>query len=229
VTAVRPILDAFRGPQWKPTVILLSAPVLLLAWKYGCTAEGFAYTANTSSNWAVAYFLGGFVLLGMIPALMVKVLFRERLSDYGVRIGIPGRTWGTLALLAPVFVLIAYLSTGDPQIRIKYPINHQAGTSTEAFALHAALNLLYYLGWEFYFRGFLLHGLRGSVGDANAVLIQVLASALVHIGSPAAEAFGSILGGLLWGALALCTRSLLAGLGQHFLLGVALDAFLCFG
>jgi len=56
----------------------------------------------------------------------------------------------------------------------------------------------------------------------------MLASALVHIGSPAVETFGSILGGLLWGVLALYTRSLLSGLGQHYLLGLALDAFICF-
>ena len=88
---------------------------------------------------------------------------------------------------------------------------------------------LFYMGWEFYFRGFLLFGLRDSLGAVNAVLVQTLASALLHIGSPAAESFGAVLAGLLWGVLALQTRSLLSGLGQHFLLGIALDAFICYG
>jgi membrane protease YdiL (CAAX protease family) len=63
----------------------------------------------------------------------------------------------------------------------------------------------------------------------NAVLIQTAASALLHIGSPATETFGAILAGLLWGALALRTRSLLSGLGQHYVLGISLDAFICYG
>jgi membrane protease YdiL (CAAX protease family) len=234
MTALQPLLDAFRGPQRKPTLILLSTPVLLLVWKYFCTPEGLVapagpgWSERTASGPAVC-FLGCFVLLGLIPALMVKLVFRERLSDYGIAPGIPGRTWAALGLLVPVFVLLAYLSARDPAIRVKFPIDRQACISAALFAQHAALYLLYYLGWEFFFRGFLLHGLRGSVGDANAVLIQALASALLHIGGPAAETFGSILGGLLWGVLALYTRSLLSGLIQHALLGLALDAFICFG
>ena len=38
-----------------------------------------------------------------------------------------------------------------------------------------------------------------------------------------------IAGGILWGLLAFRTRSLLSGLMQHFLLGLAVDWFLCFG
>ncbi|MCX7428481.1 MAG: CPBP family glutamic-type intramembrane protease, partial [Planctomycetia bacterium] len=66
-------------------------------------------------------------------------------------------------------------------------------------------------------------------GDANAVLVQVLASTLLHIGKPGSEAFGAIFGGLLWGVLVYRTRSLLSGLVQHALLGLSLDWFLCYG
>jgi len=114
-------------------------------------------------------------------------------------------------VFGPVFALAGYLSATDPGLREKFPINPHAGHSAAVFALHAATYLAYYAGWEFYFRGFLLFGLRGSVGDANAILIQVLASSLLHIGSPPAETFGAILGGLLWGMQALRTRSLIQG------------------
>ena len=97
------------------------------------------------------------------------------------------------------------------------------------FAVHTATLFAYYVGWEFFFRGFMLFGLRETVGDANAVLIQAMASALLHIGSPASEAFGAILGGVLWGMLALRTRSIWSGLAQHFLLGWTLDWSICFG
>ena len=43
------------------------------------------------------------------------------------------------------------------------PINPAAGRSLSFFALHAAAYFLYYAGWEFYFRGFLLFGLRDSL------------------------------------------------------------------
>ena len=89
--------------------------------------------------------------------------------------------------------------------------------------------VLFYLGWEFYFRGFMQMGLRESLGDVNALLVQVMASTLLHIGKPGAETFGAIFGGILWGILVYRTRSLLSGLVQHALLGLALDWFLCRG
>ena len=231
---LQPIADAFRGPQRKPTVILLSSPILLLAWKYYCAPEYLAAQVPTVTDdprvaGAIGHFLGCFVLLGIAPAVVVKLLFHERLSDYGVGLGVARRTWWSLALFTPVFLAAAYGASLDPEFLAKFPINPHAGSSPSMFAVHAVTYGLFYLGWEFYFRGFLLFGLRDSLGAANAVLIQTLASALLHIGSPAAESFGAVLGGLLWGALALRNRSLLSGLGQHYLLGIALDAFICHG
>jgi membrane protease YdiL (CAAX protease family) len=232
MSVLRPILGAFRGSQFKPTVILLISSPLLLVWKYYFTPDFFAGPFAAASDdsrvyGAIYHFLGCFVLMGVVPMLVVKLLFRERLADYGVGLGLPIRTLRSFLFFAPIFVLAAYLGSGDQQLQAKFPINPQAGASAAMFAMHAITYLLYYVGWEFYFRGFMLHGLRDSIGDANAVLVQVLASSLLHIGGPASETFGAILGGLLWGALAIRTRSILSGLGQHYLLGICLDAFLC--
>lgn len=231
---LQPILEAFREPQRKPTVILLSVSVLLLVWKYYGAPEFLAarlapVSGDPQAAGAVGHFLSCFLLLGLLPALAVKGLFRERLRDYGVGWGRPAWTACSLAVLAPLFLLAAYLASTDPQILSKFPINPQAGSTPAMFAGHAATYFLFYVGWEFYFRGFLLFGLRDSLGATNAVLIQTAASALLHIGGPASETFGAILGGLLWGGLALQTKSLLSGLVQHFLLGIALDALICYG
>ena len=87
--------------------------------------------------------------------------------------------------------------------------------------------LFWLAAWEFHFRGFLQCGLGKSFDIPLGIMVQTLASALAHFGKPGAEVFGSILGGLLWGALAWRTRSLLASTFQHWLLGASLDFFLC--
>lgn len=231
---LQPLLDACCAPQWKATLILLSSTVLMLTWSYVGSPEFLArrFTGGGTDGMvagAIGSFVGCFLLLGVVPALIITLVLRERLADYGVGLGVPGRTWGTVAVLVPVFLVIAYAARTDASLLSKFPINPRAGASAGMFALHAATYLLFYLGWEFHFRGFLLCGLRASIGDANSILLQTMASALLHIGSPAAETFGAIPAGVLWGVLALWSRSLASGLVQHFLLGLALDAFICFG
>jgi membrane protease YdiL (CAAX protease family) len=230
-----PVVAAFRGEQLKPTIVLFLSPFLMVTWKYfgdpkylaAAIPEACVLFADRSATGAVYSFAASFVLLGLIPALVVWLVFRERLADYGVRFGDRVRTVRSALILCPCFLLAAYLGSGDPAVRAHYPLNPSAGASPAMFAVHAASYLLFYLGWEFHFRGFLQIGLRQRLGDANALLVQVLASGVLHIGRPASETYLSFFAGLLWGILAFRTRSLLSGLLQHSLLGISLDWFLC--
>ena len=227
---------ALQARWLRPALILLVSSPLLLAWKYYGSQEFYLgrlapwlLLGNDPQTAAVLYrFLSCLAVMGVLPAMIVKFVFRQRLADYGVRFGIPLRTVRALLLWAPVFLLAGYLASRIPAFQARYPLNRHAGASAGAFTLHALGYFAFYVGWEFYFRGFMLVGLRDSLGVVNALLVQVLASCLLHIGDPGLEAFGAILGGLLWGLLAVRTRSLLAGLLQHSLLGISLDWFLCF-
>jgi membrane protease YdiL (CAAX protease family) len=234
---LRPLWAAFRGRQLKPTVILLvSPPLLVTCASFGSHEFYLKRLSPRLSLWddptvaaAVYSFLASFLLLAVVPALVVKLVFREKLAHYGVQLGDRPRTLRTFLFWAPVFILSAYIASSDPEILAVYPINRSAGASASMFGFHAAMYLLFYLGREFYFRGFLQFGLRESMGEANAVLVQVLASVLFHLGKPTSEIYGSIFAGILWGVLAFRTRSLLSGLMQHLLLGLSLDWFICYG
>jgi uncharacterized protein len=235
--ASRPLLASlFRGPQLRATVILVLAPFLLLTWKiFGDpkflqqVPAGMRLWGDPAATGAVYSFAACFLLMGVIPALVVKFVFRQSLSEYGVQLGNLKRTFRSIAILVPFFILGGYIAAQDSGVMAQYPVNPNAGASPQAFLWHVAAYFLFYLGWEFFFRGFMQFGLRASIGDANAILVQVLASVLLHIGKPTTECYLSIFGGILWGILALRTRSLLSGLLQHFALGASLDWFLCFG
>jgi membrane protease YdiL (CAAX protease family) len=226
----------FHGEQHKATIILVLSPLLVLAWKCFGTPEFYLdqiqpllLRAYDPPAVAATYcFLSALVLLGVIPALVVKLVFREPLAAYGVRLGNRVRTVRSLLVLAPVMVLAAFLASRLPAIRAAYPIDPGACGSMPAFALHVATYLLFYLGWEFHFRGFLQFGLQARVGTVHAVLIQAMASSLAHLGKPWPESFAAIAAGLLWGGVAYRTQSLLSGLLQHTLLGIALDGFIGF-
>lgn len=232
VDLIRAVAESMRGPQRKATVILLSSTVLMTAWWYFGSPQFYRDHVAGAGNGAlfapaVYCFASCFVLLGLVPALIVTFGLGERLSDYGVQLGDRAQTLRTFLMLGPLLVLGGFLASRIPALAAYYPMNAAACDSALSFAGHALSYLLFYLGWEFHFRGFLQFGLRDSLGPTNALLVQVMASSLLHFGRPGVETFSAILGAILWGCVAYRTRSLLSGLGQHYLLGISLDFFLC--
>ena len=103
---------------------------------------------------------------------------------------------------------------------------HAAGQSAGLFIIYELCYAAYYFGWEFFFRGFMLFGLADAFGAVNAVLIQTIPSTLAHIGKPTPEVFAAVAAGLVFGAIALKTRSVLYVFLLHWLIGVTLDVFI---
>lgn len=206
----------------------------MLLWKYFGTIEFYtdalAHRIEFGNSEAMAAFYqfgSCLVLLGVVPALIIKLAFRERLADYGLQLGNRLYTTRSFLIAAPIIVAVGYLAALDPAMREAFPVNKQAGLATP-FMLHVATYTLFYLGWEFHFRGFLQYGLDGSMGRVNAVLVQVMASSLLHIGKPFTETIAAVGAGMLWGWLAYRTNSILSGLLQHILVGVVVDAVIVF-
>jgi uncharacterized protein len=231
-----PLSELLTAENRKPALILLLAPFLLTTFKYyGSKAFYLSHLTgvlvlfqDVARTAELYHFAAAFVLLGLIPALVMRLVFQEPLSACGVQRGDVQFSLKAMLVMLPVMVAATYPSAGRPEFMAEYPFDPGAGRSGAAFAGHAAAYLLYYAGWEFFFRGFLQFGLRDRLGDGNAILVQTLASCLVHIGKPAGEIYGSILAGLVWGFVVFRARSLWAVLAMHWALGVSLDYFICF-
>lgn len=120
-----------------------------------------------------------------------------------------------------------YPSSQIPEIRASFPLDKGAGDSILAFLkLQVLRGLLFYSAWEFFFRGFILFGLRKYTGDWMAICIQVIPSSMWHIGMATPEVFSSILAGLLFGILAIRTRSIFWCFLLHYFIGIFLDIFI---
>lgn len=223
------------GENKKTTVILLVAPVLIIVWKY-YGAKAFylahltAWSILGSTDWtgAIYSYMTGLILFGLLPIFIIKFVFHEPLSSYGVQIGDSKFGWLAVAVMAPIMIALTYPSANNPQFLAEYPLFKGAGASAAIFTAHSFLYLVYYLSYEMMMRGFIQFGLRDQLGDWNAILVQTAISSLFHIGKPDGEIFSAILGGLIWGIVVFRSRSLLYVLIVHWLLGVSLDFFICF-
>lgn len=226
----------FSGENKKPTIILLLTPFILTTWKYYGTkafylsnlASTFVLFGDPQRTAALYTFFSAFTLFGVLPLLIITFVFKERISSYGLQLGNWRFGLKSFLLLAPIFALASYSSINNPDFLAEYPLFKGAGASPSAFLSHAFAYLFFYIGWETYFRGFMQFGLRQALGDWQSILVQTALSCILHIGKPAGEIYGSIIGALVWGIIAFRAQSILFVILLHWLLGVALDFFICF-
>lgn len=82
--------------------------------------------------------------------------------------------------------------------------------------LVSALDLI---GWEFFFRGYLIFTMARIVG-ANAILLQAVPFALAHLGKPQIETLTTFIGGAYFGWISWHTKSFVYPLVLHWLVNV---------
>jgi membrane protease YdiL (CAAX protease family) len=206
----------------KTPVLLLSAPVLLALWRY----HGVVTDRHGPLEGCYFQFISFFGIVGVLPALYARAS-GVRLSELGLGAG-NARFGAKLLLLIPMMVLpVAYVASTMADVRAEYPMCQALYTRRDLVIWYElAYVAVFYTAWESYFRGFLLFGLKSELGSTNAILIQTMASSLVHIGKPEGEILGSIPIGLLFGWLALRTRSIWYGWAVHASMGVLTDLFI---
>ena len=221
-----------RREDIHPTVILIAAALLTTLHRTFGSLEAARRIIPGCDGMTASLFMFGsaFILFGVIPLIILTRAFGESPADYGVQAG-DWRTGLRLnAILIPLIaVALLYPASHNGEIRQAYPFAPEAGRSPGAFLLfQAARGVFYYTAWEFFFRGFLLFGLRRRVGDWLAVCIQTIPQCLWHIGMPTGELLLSIAGGLMFGTIALRTRSIFWPMLVHYSIAIILDALIIF-
>ncbi|NLI14890.1 MAG: CPBP family intramembrane metalloprotease [candidate division Zixibacteria bacterium] len=222
-----------RAPQSniKTAFILLFAPVVLTVFRYYGSASFYSnhFASGNSFVPQYYYFLISFVLLGLIPVLISVFGFRMNLSALGLGLGGKRATIIFTLIGIPIMILLAYLSSRNPAFRTEYPLAKALIQNQSGFSLYLLMYGFYYIGWEIFFRGFMLLGLNDSLGDVNSILIQTIPSCLMHIGKPDTEIFASILAGLIFGWAVIKCRSIWPVFFSHWALGAFLDIFIIYG
>ena len=161
---------------------------------------------------------------GLLPALCIKLVLRERIRDHGLRFVRERKAWLLYAAMVALVVPIAYIASTTPAFLRTYPKYPQAGQSLGALAIWELAYGFQFLMLEFFFRGFLIFALARYVGSL-AIFVMVVPYAMIHFGKPLAECLGSILAGIALGTIALRTRSIYGGVAVHCAVAWSMDLF----
>ena len=215
----------------EPTVILLGSAILLTLYRFYSSRAFFRkHLAKYAARLPLAglhlhyyWFLSSLITLLLLPMLVVKFGAKGRLRDYGCRLSNGKLGWGFALggwlLMIPVLLLVVHLF---PAFQAKYPLNKLAAASWKTLLLYELAYGAYLFAWEFFFRGFMLFGLEKRFGNYS-ILIQTIPFAVMHYSKPFPEAAGSIVAGLLLGAVAFETRSFIYGAAIHWLVAASMD------
>lgn len=226
----------------EPTVILAGSSALLIVSHYQ-GAVGYLHEVvggrfdTHPARAALGYFwwFGTSVMLYMLMPLVLAVATKGSFHRrYGLGLG----DWKaglaiTALFLAVMMPLTAWAQTW-PAFQGQYPLagngaytvslgGDKTAVSWSLFLAYEAAYFAYFIAWEFFFRGWMLHGLLPSWGRAGAILAPMAPFAVMHLGKAEVEALGSIVAGIALGVLALRTRSFWYGALIHGVIAVWMD------
>jgi len=219
--------------QWDNTSwILILVPVLLTLWVYFGKQDFFDTSFSSMINvwnqdfYSTLYeYFCAFILMFGIPFIFVKFIFKDKLSEFGFKKGdiVFGAKFCLYSI--PIILILMFIGAGTESVQAEYPLAKSITDNVNYLIIIEICYLVYYISWEFLFRGFMLFGLEKKYGALAAILIQTIPSTIVHIGKPFGETMGAVIGGLIFGYLALRTRSIFYPLFMHALLGISTDIF----
>jgi len=189
---------------------------------------GYQFEEGPLLDWYkwLYHHLATLLLFAIIPIILIKAVFKEGLKDYGLQLG--DWKFGLKATLISFIILPlpAYLASQNPEHLEFYPLTTLATASTGLFALWGLTYLPHYIGWEFFFRGYIGFGLKKDYGAFPAIMVQTLLTTLMHIGKPAGETWGAAFAGVYLGLLTYRTGSVLWAILFHLYAGM-LNSYFC--
>ena len=189
---------------------------LVAGWFSGGDYARLARLAYWSGTSVVGYFV--------IPVLIIVLIWRDRLSDYGLPF--PGSNTpfgiciGFFLIMLPVVVIASFTDS----FQSAYPFYQQADRSAFDFLAWQLLYASQFFALEFFYRGFLIHGLKRRLG-IYAIFVSMIPYVMIHFGKPMPETFGSIIAGLVLGALSYHYRSIWPGVFLHIAVAFSMDVF----
>lgn len=165
----------------------------------------------------------GFVLFGLIPAIIFPIIFKTQLLDYGVRLPAAEKIW--LWWLVPVglFLVISVIRPKKSVNIDYYPQVRRKKWDSRRMSVNGFFWILYLAGYEFIFRGLLFFSALFAFGLMPALAINCTVYSLTHIPKGFREAVGAIFMGILLCIIAYNTHSVLIPLVLHVILALGND------
>ncbi len=161
----------------------------------------------------------------VVPALWVRVVQRRGLSEIGLAFRVEEGFWKLLAVCVTIMLPIVYAMSLTDSFLAKYPFLKISGGDAYLSSTLLIWELIYFLqffGLEFFFRGFLVHSLKPSLG-IYSIFVMTVPYTMIHFQKPMPETFAAIFAGIFLGWLSYRNGSIWLGLILHCVVAFSMD------
>lgn len=167
--------------------------------------------------------LGCLVTMILVPMALLRAVGGPGPRASGLRVRGTGRDGLLYLALFVVFAPVVYLASKRPDFAWTYPFYPRgAGKVGLDWVAFEAIYCLQFLAVEYFFRGFMVLGLKPVVGRA-AILVMLAPYCMIHYHKPGLEALGAVGAGLVLGTLSYRTGTVVWGWLLHFAIALSMD------
>ena len=230
--------------EWHVIVMLISAAVLLTLQDYYVTS-GTSPIEGPIRRWLEECFalvpalrhddhgelsrlgywsIGNFVLYVAIPAIVVLGVFRQPLSQFGLKLRGWHQNWWVYVAFYLLLLPAVVLASQWQSFQSKYPFYHihHGEVPGPRFYAWELLYAVQFVSLEFFFRGYMIQAGRKRLGP-YVIFVMTIPYCMIHFGKPIQETLGAIVAGILLGFMALKTRSIWLGAALHIAVAWTMD------
>ena len=232
------------GPDWQVVGVLVLVAVVLSLQEYllrpaeyagflhwlersfsgMINAETWMSLENYSFGFLLYWACGQTLLYVVPPIIFIRFVWKKSLGDYGVKLKGVFSLWWMYFLMLAVMVPIVFVASRSEGFQATYPFFEPFPNEPlwPRFWIWEGAYFLQFVGLEFFFRGFLLHGIRRQFG-AYAIFVMMVPYCMIHFGKPMPETFAAIAAGIILGFMSLKTRSIWMGAVLHVSVALTMD------
>lgn len=178
------------------------------------------------SKWPAVLISAG---IALIPMIAVSIKNRKFvLTDFGFSKGDLRLSLIITGVSIAVMVPIVIIASRFADFRQVYPLFKPMARGGMTFVLYELYFLVFFVFWEYLFRGFMLFSMSKHSGLIYAVLMQAAIFTFAHLGKPEIETISSLFGGLFLGIIIYRVRSFLPAAIIHFVIALTMDIIAVF-
>ncbi|MCE1165070.1 MAG: CPBP family intramembrane metalloprotease [Bacteroidetes bacterium] len=204
-------------------VFISVAAIVFISLTFASPSFYYDHFEINKLNSRIYWFLTDGSLMFLIPVLSIKLVFRKKLSEFGFTAGDVKFGLLTAGVFYAVMLVIVWIVSASEEFANAYP---QGGAALREnlplLLMYELCILIYMLGWEFLWRGYMLFGLKSKLGYYT-IFIQMIPFFILHKGKPDIELFASIFAGIILGIQALRSRSFVYSWLLHFAVMFSID------